>query len=734
MSDQADRSPSDAEDEALAQWLDRLTEASTEKGFDLDVFLEQVPTELRDGVRRLAQEVAWVKRLVATAVEDPSLRVAPGTRVGDYEVVRELGRGSMGVVYLARQISLQRLVALKFLQPQCAISVYQIERFRREAKSAARLRHPGIVPIHAMGEAHGVRFFAMEYVPGRTLHEELQGLRKSHASGDAPSLGDPLGARADRPYVEQAAWITAKLADALDHAHQHGVIHRDVKPHNVLISEEGEPMLVDFGLAKDLVDQSLSKSGEIAGTPCYMSPEQALAERDRIDRRTDVFSLGVVLYEMLTLKRPFEGESSHEVFRRIVDFDPPALELQNHTVPRDLAVICRKAMEKRREDRYSSAAEFAADLRRFLAGESILARPPSLAQRTQRWVRRNRVLAASIAAGVLALSLGVIGSKVRAGYTERDAWPRIVLSVTPGVEVFVRRVDPRSGKIGEREIIGQAPLDPFTLEPGVWRIVAVGDGAFAEMTRTLDLHEVIELAPRLVPTVATRVDMSFVPEADFIFGEETNKRVGPRSVQHAPAVWLDDTEVTNRSYHEFVVDTHHAPPELWFGGYDPALDEYPVVGVAREDAQAFAEWAGKRLPTEFEWEHASRGEDGRLYPWGNDPGLLATAARFDGVRSSTVARTQLEQYRGHVEPVRSRPEGRSPYGHLRMLDNVHEFTESTFIEHDGDQIIVRSRHAVVMGASFADASGERHLSFRADMHPGVSDPVVGFRCAKSAAP
>ncbi|MCC6408032.1 MAG: SUMF1/EgtB/PvdO family nonheme iron enzyme [Planctomycetes bacterium] len=735
MPDQTEPPQPDPTDERVLAWLDRLAVESDAADFELERFLARVPDDVRDEVRRLSREVAWVRRLVSTSVAGDAPRVAPGERIGDYELIRELGHGSMGVVYLARQLSLDRRVAVKLLQPLSLFSVHQVERFRREAKSAARLNHPGIVQVHAVGEERGLRFFVMEYVPGRTLHEELESLRKRHADGAPPGSTDQLGTRDGRPYVEQAATIAALLADALEHAHQNGVIHRDVKPHNVLMTEDGSPMLADFGLAKDLVDQSLSRDGDIAGTPSYMSPEQALADRERIDKRTDVFSLGVVLYEMLSLSRPFAGKSSHEVMQRIVTFDPPPLETQNPRVPAELAVICRKAMEKRREDRYSSAAELAADLRRFLAGEPIHARPPTMAQSARRWVRRHRVLSTSLAVGVAALTLGIVAERVNSVVQARAARPRLSLVGLPdGVEVSARRVDPVSGALGPREVVGRTPLDTFGLEPGVWRIVVAADGAFAELQRTLESGEHLELAPRLVPTESTRAGMLFVPEADFVFGEVTNRLAYPRSIEHAPAVWLDATEVSNRDYREFVRATGHRAPAWWGDAYDERWNDLPVVGVTFEDARAFAEWAGKRLPTQYEWEHAARGEDGRLQPWGDDTSDFAVRARFDDLKSPEDPAAQLAQYLAHAEPVGSRPAGAGPFGHLRMLDNVHEFSESTFVEKEGDELVPRFHVPVVMGGSFMEAPGDWRLSFRSEVHPGLVHHFVGFRCAKSADP
>ncbi len=735
MSSEVEGTP-DPGDEIRAHWAERLTTSMAESGFELEVFLREVPLEFHDELRRLARELHWVRRIVPGPLESALPRIEAGMRLGDFELLRELGQGAMGIVFLAKQISLQRLVALKILPPQIVLTARQVERFRREAKSAARLRHPGIVPIYAVGEEEGVRFFAMEYVAGRTLHEELSALRRARSRGEPPGANDKLGSRAGRPYVEQAAAIAAQLADALDHAHRHGVIHRDVKPQNILIGEDDLPMLVDFGLAKDLDEQSISQAGDIAGTPYYMSPEQATAAREKIDRRSDVFSLGVVLYEMLSLKRPFEGKTSHEVFQRIATFDPPLLESCNPRVPRELAIICRKALEKRRDDRYATAADMAADLRRFLAGEPILARPPSTFETALRWSRRHRVLSASIAVAILASLGGATLASVYATRARRAELPTIaVRAAAPGARVSARRIDPIDGVLGERQELGMTPLDPVALDPGIWRVIVDdGRGAFAELWRTLEIGDALELDPRLVPTESTREGMLRVPAGDFVFGDDSNHLSFPRSIRHTEEVWIDRCEVSNREYRAFVLATKHREPAYWIGGYDAKWDDLPVVGVTFDDARDYAEWAGKRLPTEFEWEHAARGTDGRLYPWGNDASQIAQRARFDHLESVHDPRARLEQYLAHAESVDSRPEGASPYGHLHMLDNVMEFSESTLLEKPGTEIVARFHVPIVMGGSFTEKPGDWTFAFRADLHPGDVEHFIGFRCAKSAAP
>jgi serine/threonine protein kinase len=266
---------------------------------------------------------------------------APGRQLGDYRLVREIGRGGMGVVWEAEQISLRRRVALKLLPEHLSQSPQSIERFRREAAAASRLRHPGLVPIHEVGEWHGVHFFSMEFVEGRTLHVVMQQER--------------FGVRADCSRTAEAAEVTARLADALHHAHEHGLVHRDVKPHNVMVGHDGSVRLLDFGLAKDLDARTQSGGAEFFGTPHYCSPEQ-ITGQTTIGPAADVFSLGIVLYELLARRRPFDGESSRIVLRRIETGEFPSLRSVAPSVPRDLQTICHKALEPRPQDRYPTPA------------------------------------------------------------------------------------------------------------------------------------------------------------------------------------------------------------------------------------------------------------------------------------------------------------------------------------------------------------------------------------------
>lgn len=276
--------------------------------------------------------------------------IQAGDTVGDYRVLEPLGRGGMGQVWVAEQLSLKRRVALKLVLPE-RISEEALALFAREARAGGRLAHPGIVAIHDHGTtSEGVAWIAMELVEGaRTIRDFLDEMAKRD---DLP-----------RDYFQQVAHLVAQIAEALQSAHESGVIHRDIKPQNLLITPDGEPKVTDFGLARITDETAISRTGDFAGTCAYMSPEQVTAKRMGLDHRTDIFSLGIVLYEMLALRRPFQGETAFEIAEKIVTVDPPDLRRICPEVPKPLVLVCRKALQKRKDRRYSSMTDFANDLK-----------------------------------------------------------------------------------------------------------------------------------------------------------------------------------------------------------------------------------------------------------------------------------------------------------------------------------------------------------------------------------
>jgi WD40 repeat protein/serine/threonine protein kinase len=393
--------------------------------------------------------------------------LSPERALGDFRLVREVGRGGMGVVYEAVQISLGRRVALKVLPFAGALDTKQLQRFKNEAQAAAHLQHQNIVPVHYVGCERGVHFYAMQFIDGQTLSAVIRDLRRlagpqppaADVSGLASELASGRWAEARRPappahattadmpapappaeatataalstepstksaaFFRSVAHLAVQAAEALEHAHQLGVVHRDIKPANLLL-ETTSPLsplgergggegvrlwITDFGLARLGTDPGLTMTGDLIGTIRYMSPEQALAKRVPIDHRTDIYSLGVTLYELLTLEPAYNGKSREEVLRQIAFEEPRPPRRLNKSVPAELETIVLKAMAKNPEERYATAQELADDLKRFLEDKPIKAKRPSLRQRTVKWARRHKTV---VRASVVVLALAVVALAV----------------------------------------------------------------------------------------------------------------------------------------------------------------------------------------------------------------------------------------------------------------------------------------------------------------------------------
>ncbi|WP_088256289.1 serine/threonine-protein kinase [Fimbriiglobus ruber] len=350
-----------------------------------------------------------------------------GDRVGDFEIVREIGRGGMGVVYDALQVSLGRRVALKILPAEFAADPTRLRRFTVEAQSAAAAAHPHIVPVYAVGEDRGVHYIAMRLVDGVALDSVVTGVAAfrasdGHSAAMAPANATPSGgeipppeefvalARRDRrAYHRAVARLGEQVARALDHAHQSGVVHRDVKPPNLLLGRDGHVWVTDFGLAQFADAGTVTRTGATIGTFRYMSPEQASGDARRLDHRTDVYSLGASLYELLTGRPVFTSAEPGALLRQIARDEPPGPRIADPTVAIDLETVLLKSMQKDPRDRYAAAAEFADDLGRFLGGRSVLARRPSVWDRAKKWAARHP---AAVAATLVSLLTVVIASSI----------------------------------------------------------------------------------------------------------------------------------------------------------------------------------------------------------------------------------------------------------------------------------------------------------------------------------
>jgi tetratricopeptide (TPR) repeat protein len=392
--------------------------------------------ELAEDLQECLASLAFIRQAGSSggAEDAPAEGDTTPPLLGDFRILREIGRGGMGVVYEAEQISLGRRVALKVLPLAATLDPRRLQRFQNEARAAACLHHTNIVPVYAVGREQGISFYAMQLIEGQTLAAVLAELRRqAEGKGPAPAeeSGDattayppPPGAAAaastapqgalsteggvgNREYVRRVAQLGVQAAGALDNAHQLGIVHRDIKPGNLMVDGRGQVWVTDFGLAQfQQGEVGLTLTGDLVGTLRYMSPEQALAKRGVIDHRTDVYSLGMTLYELLTLQPAFGGKDRQELLRQIAFDEPRSPRRLNRAIPPELETVVLKAIAKNPAERYATAKEFADDLHRFLEDKPIKARRPPLLTRMGRWCRQHRQLVT--AAVVLTLSALVL--------------------------------------------------------------------------------------------------------------------------------------------------------------------------------------------------------------------------------------------------------------------------------------------------------------------------------------
>ncbi len=414
--------------------------------------------------------------------QDGSLvELKSGSRLGDYKVLEKIGQGSMGTVYLAVQYPVGREVALKVLHDHLFQSERAVERFLREAQAAGRVRHASVVTVFAAGQHEERLFIAQELVgSGRSL---VNWIAERAAASELPSSDG-----------QRVARLFAALAEGLHAAHEENLVHRDVKPANVVLNDDDQPKLADFGLARILDEGALTESGESAGTLLYQAPEQVDKKHGAIDRRTDVFALGACLYEALTFQAPFHGDSVPQVTNNILHKEPADPRSLRSRVPRPLALIALKALEKSQRRRYASARLMGADLLRFLAGEPVLARPPGRLLLAQRWVRQHRVLASTMT--LLLLAVGATTWQLRHDRALRleveDASERALQALQVTTELLVS-LDPRRRAMGLDEVT--ADLAPAVDLAVAYRLHApdlaarlyLGAGSMAHSLGHLDL-------------------------------------------------------------------------------------------------------------------------------------------------------------------------------------------------------------------------------------------------------
>jgi serine/threonine protein kinase/tetratricopeptide (TPR) repeat protein len=424
-------------DPAAALLVEELVDQLPAGEADVEAFLAAHP-EHAATLRRLLPAL----RLMADLSNGPADEAAPSEsdisplgELGDFRLAREVGRGGMGVVYEAEQLSLRRRVALKMLPLAAALEPRQLQRFKNEAVAAASLHHEHIIPVYAVGCERSVHFYAMQFIDGSTVAQVIQALQpeddRPAADPAATVAYRPAGVAATPPaavlstersgprgraYYRRVAELTAQAAEALEHAHGLGIVHRDVKPGNLLVDQAGKLWVGDFGLARLGAEAGLTLSGDLLGTLRYMAPEQALARHGLVDHRADVYGLGATLYELLTLRPAVTATERAEVLRQVAFEEPTAPRKLDRAIPVELETVALKCLAKNPAERYATAGELAEDLRRWLADQPIRAKRPSPVQRARRWARRHRALAGGGAAALLVglcAALAVLGLKNR---------------------------------------------------------------------------------------------------------------------------------------------------------------------------------------------------------------------------------------------------------------------------------------------------------------------------------
>lgn len=358
----------------------------------------------------LVELLPTLKLLTQKISKENRAEVLPGTTLGEYRLLKEIGRGGMGVVYQAEQLSLRRYVAIKLLHASAMLDDRRMKRFQSEVRAAAMLRHPHIVSVHRVDFQQGIHFYVMDLIEGKSLAETIHDARRQSRKAIQPAGNASRPSHRTGPTrYHRVAKLGIQAAQALHYAHEQGVIHRDIKPSNLLLDLNDNLLITDFGLARiETEEENLTRTNEFLGTLRYMSPEQI--EKRAVDRRTDVYSLGVTLYEFCCGYPAFEGTTAVDLSREVIETEPKRLWQYDRSLPRDLATIIHKAADKDPQTRYSSALEFAQDLERFLNNEPVIARPSSALRRSWRWCRRNQWKAALLGMlGVILLVLAVGG-------------------------------------------------------------------------------------------------------------------------------------------------------------------------------------------------------------------------------------------------------------------------------------------------------------------------------------
>lgn len=632
-----------------------------------------------------------------------------GKQLGKYQVVEAFGEGGMAKVYKGYQPSMDRNVALKILPRHLANDPAFLTRFEREAKMVAKMQHPHILPVFDYGEDDLNTFLVMPFVQTGTLADEL---------------------KTGMPPLDRVAEVVGQVCSALAYAHARGIIHRDIKPTNVLIDESANCLLTDFGIAK-MVEATvqLTQAGTAIGTPAYMSPEQI--EGEELDPRSDIYSLGIVLYEMVTGRPPYRAETPPAIFLKHLNAALPMPREFNTKLPEAVQRVVLKALAKDRQDRFKTADEMAEALQAAIAGAAVLEVEPPVAPTPSTTLVDEEPEEAA--------------EERRTGCLRWAALPLVgvgllAVAAVAGLALFVV---PR--------LLDAQPPTPL---PAVQPVSATEtSGAASQVEASPTSAEAAAATPTvgvgsLREASTDGMSVLFVPAGEFPMGAAgTDPEAGPAEVPQSRLMlaefWIDRTEVSNQMYRRCVQDGACRPPTDPVAYDDPMRTDHPVAWVSWSMASDYCTWAGRRLPTEAQWEKAAAGLEGTRYPWGQalPQGHLLNMA--DGNLDETWADPLIDDGFEYSAPVGSYPAGASPVGALDMAGNLWEWTADWY---DPGWYLNRPQGQAsgppgsptgtrtVRGGSFLSAARNVRTTYRYGYAPGTSAADLGFRCVADEVP
>ncbi|MBI4787151.1 MAG: SUMF1/EgtB/PvdO family nonheme iron enzyme [Chloroflexi bacterium] len=631
------------------------------------------------------------------------MNFTPGENIGPYRITEQLGQGGMATVFKAYHAMLDRYVAIKALHPAFKSDPNFLGRFEREARIIAKLDHPNIIPIYDFAQHDGVPYLVIRYVEGETLKAVL---RNGHLA-PAHVLG-----------------ILRPIADALAYAHSQGIFHRDIKPSNIILANDGHVYLADFGLARIAQSAETTLSHDaLIGTPQYISPEQAKSQT--VDARSDIYSLGIVMFEMLTGRVPFSSDTPYAVIHDQIYTRLPLPTTINPDLSPAIERVLLKTLAKEPEARYANANALRAAFERAVGGSRVLPAPPLRIHRPRRWPLRLRPTMLAVSATlILILVIGLVIPNL----TRSINYVSSLAQSSPGASQIVTRLPTAT------EAPLPAPTSPNLATP---TLAALPVNLPPPSTRTLK--------PSPSPTVGVP-GMVLVPAGVFWMGQsdaDSNAAADekPGHYVELSAFYIDRFEVGNGDYARcvkagicFQPAGAYAPqsPQMAFG--NPAFDNHPVVFVSQTSAWQFCNWAGKRLPTEAEWEKAARGHsDQRVYTWGN---------LWDGYRANAA-----QKIPGPLAVNVYTPEGCSPYGACNMVGNVAEWVadyyDSNFyaetikrvpllsVARDPINADAATGRLSIRGGSFKSTIFDARVSKRSARRATETVDDLGFRCAQS---